>query len=239
MQINNNLKQHYKNIYESNSDSLQKWRQISAIDKVKNIISVCSCSEYEKILEIGSGDGAVLHELSKRQFSKEFHALEISKDAISIIKQRNINNLKKITLFNGYDIPYPDSFFDLVILSHVLEHVEYPRKLLIEAKRIAKYIYIEVPLEDTIRLPKNFRLNSSGHINFFNPRTIRYLIQSMNLFLISQIIKGHSFEVYKYKSGNMAIFKYILKETLLKLFPKIAVLLFTYHSAILCKLKQK
>ena len=65
------------------------------------------------------------------------------------IRAKNIPGLFDCKVFDGYTIPYDDNAFDLVVLSHVVEHVEHPRKLLYEAKRVARYVFIEVPLEAT------------------------------------------------------------------------------------------
>jgi hypothetical protein len=37
---------------------------------------------------------------------------------------------------SGYSIPYDGSALDLVILAHVVEHLEYPKTLLYEAGRV-------------------------------------------------------------------------------------------------------
>lgn len=161
--VSDKLKAHYDNYYESESE----WRWLAAIDNVNNILALCSKYPHKTILEIGSGDGSILKRLSDLQFGDRLYTIEISKTAVEIICRRNIKSLAECKLFNGSNIPYEDSKFDLVILSHVLEHIEYPRKMLYEAARVSKYVFIEVPLEYNFRLKKNFLFNKVGHINFF------------------------------------------------------------------------
>lgn len=46
---------------------------------------------------------------------------------------------------NADSLPFKDKFFDYSILSHILEHVENPAKVLDEVQRISKSGYIETP----------------------------------------------------------------------------------------------
>jgi hypothetical protein len=59
--------------------------------------------------------------------------------------------------------------------------VEHPRQLIYEASRVARRVFIEVPLEDTARLPRDFVLDPVGHINFYSMKSIRRLAQSCDL----------------------------------------------------------
>ena len=175
--------------------------------------------------------------LSELNFAKEFYALEISSTGVTTIKNKHIPLLKECSLFDGYNISYEDNRFDLAILSHVIEHVEYPRKLLYEAKRIAKYVFVEVPLEDTLRLPQNFVFDKVGHINFYSPKTIRRLIQTCNLEVIGQrqLTTNPSKDIYVFQKERKGQMHYYIKEFLLRFFPFVAIKLFTYHSSLICR----
>ncbi len=231
IEISADLKSNYEDYYEE-GDS--EWRWLGAINKVNNIQALCTDLSINSIIEIGAGEGSILKRLSELEMADELYALEISPSGVATINNKNISRLKECTLFDGYNVPYDDKRFDLVILSHVVEHLEYPRKLIFEAKRIAKYILIEVPLEDSVRLPWNFVFNKVGHINFYSPKTIRSLVQSCNLEVINQITTNPSKESYTYKKGKKGIVNYYIKGYLLKLFPFIATEVFTYNSSLIC-----
>ncbi|MGH2566906.1 MAG: class I SAM-dependent methyltransferase, partial [Bacteroidota bacterium] len=190
---------------------------------------------HDSILEIGAGEGSILKRLSEADFGNELYALEISPTGVETIKKKNISRLNECSLFDGYNVPYDDEKFDLVVLSHVIEHVEYPRKLLYEAKRVAKYVFVEVPLEDTARLSENFIFDKVGHINFFSPKTIRRLIQSCNLEVLEQRVTNPSKSVYTFQKGRKGLINYYIKEYLLRLLPGIATSVFTYHSSLICQ----
>ena len=221
------------NDYYKNGDS--EWRWLGAGDKAENIISLCSTCPHESILEVGAGEGSILKRLSERGFGKVFYALEISSTGVDTIKKKDIPRLLECALFDGYNIPYEDNKFDLVVLSHVIEHVEYPRKLLYEAGRVAKYVFVEVPLEDTLRLSRDFHFNKVGPINFYSPKTIRRLIQTCNLEVVNQKVTNPSKAVYMYKDGKIGLVHYLIKEYFLRFFHRAAVTIFTYHSALICK----
>lgn len=222
----------YEDYYEK-GDS--EWRWLGAIDKAYNIQTLCKDLHINSVIEIGAGEGSILKRLSDMMFAQELYALEISPTGVTAIKNKNIPHLKESRLFDGYNIPYDDKSFDLAVLSHVVEHVEFPRKLLYEAKRIANYVFVEVPLEDNMRLQRDFVFDRVGHINFFSPKTIRRLIQTCNLKIIKQQTLNPSKGVYTFKKGKKGLINFYIKKYLLLFFPIIATEFFTYHSSIICE----
>jgi ubiquinone/menaquinone biosynthesis C-methylase UbiE len=137
-------------------------------------------------------------------------------------------------VFDGERIPYADDRFDLAIMSHVVEHVEHPRQLIKEAARVARYVFVEVPMEDNIRLPPDFMIDKVGHINFYSPKTLRRLIQTCGLSVLSQITTNASKDVHSYYGGVRGRINFGIKECLLKIAPNISPWLFTYHGSLLC-----
>jgi len=162
-------------------------------------------------------------------------ALEISPTGVETIEKKGIAELVECAVFDGYEVPFDDDAFDLAILSHVLEHVEYPRKLLYEASRVAEYICVEVPLEDTWRLSADFALDPVGHINFYSMKTIRRLVQSCGLEIVDQRVANPSKGLFLYRDKWAGQLKYLIKECLLRLSPGFATRLFTYHFALVCR----
>jgi ubiquinone/menaquinone biosynthesis C-methylase UbiE len=235
--VSKHLLDNYNNYYEdgNNPEGDAYWRKIGAIPKVDNIVTLCKAYPHQSIVEIGAGEGSVLQELSARKFAEGLYAIDISESGIKKIKQRQIENLKECSTYDGYTIPYPDERFDIAILTHVVEHLENPRMLIYEASRVAKHLFIEVPLEHTRSLPQDFVFDRVGHINAYTPTTIRRLLQSCNLEVLEQRVTNHSKEVHLHPEGKSSLTKYHVKNLCLKLFPSIAVNLFTYNSALICK----
>lgn len=181
--LSNNVKSAYNQFYQQNDDA---WRMLGAKSKAKNIIEVCSTLKPNKLLEVGAGDGSILHFLNEWNFGKELYALEIADTGVEFIKKRNLQNLVEVKSFDGYQIPYEDDSFDLVILAHVLEHVEHERVLLRELKRVAKHIVVEVPLDYRFGVDKRMKhFLNYGHINMYTPTSLRFLLQSEGLEIVA------------------------------------------------------
>lgn len=169
----------YNEFYTGND---VEWRMLGAKSKAENLTEVCRGIEHKKVLEVGAGDGSILHYLNEWNFAEELYALEIAESGVSVIKNRNLNRLKEVKSFDGYRIPYEDDTFDLVILAHVLEHVEHERVLIRELKRVAKHIVIEVPLDYRFGVDQRMKhFLDYGHINMYTPTLIRFLLQSEGL----------------------------------------------------------
>lgn len=181
------LKEDFKTAYQdfyTNNDVA--WRMLGAKYKAQNIIEVCKSIKPKKVLEVGAGDGSILHFLNEWNFTEELYALEIAPSGVEKIKERKLKHVKDVQIFDGYQIPYPDNSFDLIILAHVLEHVEHERILIRELKRVAKYLVIEVPKD--YRFGVDQRLNhflAYGHINMYTPSLLRYLLRSEGLEIVA------------------------------------------------------
>lgn len=219
----------YEDYYEEGDSD---WRRIGALGKAANVVSLCSGLPRHSIVEIGAGEGSILKRLSQLNFGDELYALEISPSGVQTIKNKKIPRLVECKLFDGYQVPYEDDRFDIAIMSHVIEHVEHPRQLLYEASRVAKYVFVEVPMEDTYRLKRDFVFDKVGHINFYSPKTIRRLIQSSNLRVLNQVTTNPSKESYTVLKGRKGLITYYVKQTLLNAAPALATRLFTYHGAL-------
>src|SRR5579883_3047211 len=178
VRVDPQLQRNYDEYYV---EDISAWRELGAIDKASNIRAMCSSLSPSTVLEIGAGDGSVLQRLAHAGFGRRHFALDISSSGVERIIGRQIPSLVECRQFDGYAIPYAAESFDLAILCHVVEHVEHPRLLLSEAARVARYVYVEVPLEHNRRLPQNFVWDSVGHINFYTAQTIRLLVQSCGL----------------------------------------------------------
>ena len=194
--LSEEVKTAYDNFY-TNSDVA--WRMLGAKYKAKNIIDVCSEIKPEKVLEVGAGDGSILHFLNEWNFAPELHALEIAESGVDIIKSRNLSRLKSVQTFDGYKIPFEDNAFDLVILAHVLEHVEHERILLRELKRVSKYIVIEVPKDYRFGVDRRVKhFLDYGHINMYTPTSLRFLLQSEGLEILEDKVSMTATETVKF-----------------------------------------
>lgn len=177
--ISGNIKNAYDEFYNEHDEA---WRMLGAKYKAEHIIAVCKGHNFKRVLEVGAGDGSILKYLSDRNFAPEYHAVEISESGVAHILSRTIGNLLSVQLFDGYHLPFDDNTFDLVILSHVLEHVEHERLLIREIRRVADHLVIEVPIDYKTGVDKRIdHFLAYGHINVYTPTSLRYLLHTEGL----------------------------------------------------------
>ncbi len=230
LDVRQEIRSQYDGYY---SDGPSEWRRRGAVDKAANILALCGDLAASSVIEIGAGDGAILSRLSELGFGKELYALEISTSGVAVILRQRIPRVVECKVFDGYQVPYEDGRFDLAVLSHVVEHVEHPRQLLHEAARVARYVFVEVPTEDISRRPRDYAPDHVGHINFFSPRTIRWLLQSCGLTVLRQVTTNPSKATYGYQTGVRGLVHYEIKRLLLRWAPRVATRHFCYHEALL------
>lgn len=209
--VGKTLQSAYDEYYD---DSLSGWRETGAKVKAENIESVCRGQSYEKVLECGAGEGSILKFLSDSNFCNELYALEISDSGITQIKKRDLDKLKEVKKFNGYVIPYPDDYFDLVYCSHVIEHVEHPRVLLRELQRISQNQVFEIPLDYSPKVDRYMNdYLKIGHINVYTPSTFRFLLKSEGFEIKDELLCHLSNDVIRYNwYNNQDLKKTIFKE---------------------------
>lgn len=236
----NELAAHYAEYYAGEPS---RWREVCARSKAKNIVSLCSqiglSSGSLDVVEIGCGDGALLQELESQGFGRAYEGYDISSSAIQIARRRHFTRPVKWTCIEPGPLPLPEGSTDLAVLSHVVEHVSDPRGLIAEALRVARYVYVEVPLEDTWSHPRHFEWTDVGHINFFTANTLRWLVESATApvpvqILAEELTCPHR-EVFQYRYGRAKGNVYgTLKSVLVKVAPVLASRMLTYHGSVIC-----
>jgi len=221
MEISENLKQAYNEQY---SDSTRVWRESGAKTKSENIISLCGGHDFKKVLEVGSGDGSILMWLDKADFCPEMYSVEISKSGIGQIKKRELKSLVEVKYFSGYEIPYPDDFFDLVICSHVIEHVEFPRLLLREIQRVSKNQVFEIPIDFSLKVDqKTEHFLAYGHINVYTPFLFRFLLKTEGFQIIRDKRGFYSNENMRlqYNGNRKKMLVFNFKKMIYRLIPRL------------------
>jgi ubiquinone/menaquinone biosynthesis C-methylase UbiE len=230
LQTSGNVKNAYDEFYKTHDET---WRMLGAKYKAQHIIDVCKGQSFKKVLEVGAGDGSILKLLSDQNFAPEYHAVEISDSGVAHIKSRDIRNLVSVQEFDGYKLPFEDDSFDLIILSHVLEHVEHERLLLREIKRVSKSFVIEVPIDYKPGVDKRIKhFLAYGHINVYTPTSLRYLLQTegfeikkdLTSIIEPEVTRFNTFVNQKKSKSFIAEMKiateYALKNVLVKLSDK-------------------
>ena len=156
------------------------------------------------VLDIGCHEGMMLLYCQKNGSKVEFHGMDISQERLSTALKRGYQSVALQDIRN-YPFPFPDGFFDVVVCSHILEHLEHPEKVLQELNRIMKkggLFIVGVP----IGLPpgilwrrhivplynpaqrKKVVLRRFGHVSFFTLPGLKKLLQNHGF--VTEIARG-------------------------------------------------
>ncbi|MEO6758957.1 MAG: class I SAM-dependent methyltransferase [Saprospiraceae bacterium] len=215
--LSSEVKQAYEDQYDA---SIIAWREVNGRHKAENIAGILQKNGLtpDSICEVGCGEGSILNWLGKTGVGKQLYGLDISDSAIEIARSKNIPNVVEIKPFSGYEIPYADGFFDLAVCSHVIEHVEHPRLLLREIKRVSKRQYFEVPIDFSLTVDRKLdHYLAYGHINIFTPALFRFLLRSekfevlddkhifINDDILKLMFKQHATGFWKKKIKNTVV----------------------------------
>jgi SAM-dependent methyltransferase len=222
--------------YYATSRKLE-WYEATSIDKARNILDLCLALQPNKVLDIGAGNGSVLQRYVDGGLGQEVHAIEISESGLIELRKRLDSRFVSALSFDGIRIPYPDNSFDLAILSHVLEHVEHPRLLLHEIRRVAKRVYVEVPLEcRSLRssLRGDWVMDTTGHINYYNKDLIRRELQTSGWAVNHIEIRRPSSVGLTFMRGRLGWVQWAIKSSIMAVAPRIAEGLFCWNCAVLC-----
>ncbi len=137
-------------------------------------------SKIENFMDIGCGHGESFSILNKMKCRAKYYALEGGKNYQQHLKDLNVNIIdwNSDTLY--LDKKYED-FFDLILMSHVLEHFNaiYLKSILININRYLKSggVFIcEVPNDDS-----NYKLlgsaNHAPHLSFFSKNSLSKIME--------------------------------------------------------------
>ena len=111
---------------------------ISWPPKNRHQAAICMAPEKGKmVLDIGCGNGAVLYNLRDR--FDELHGIELIPDQAQWAKKTLIDckNLIDIKIGNIEEgCPYPDDYFDYVVITDVVEHIFDVKKVISELVRV-------------------------------------------------------------------------------------------------------
>jgi len=165
-----------------------------------------------KILDVGCGAGWRL-DLYK-EFGWETYGFDISSEAIEIAKSKGHD----VVVAEMEIIPYPDNYFDVVQISHVIEHLPHPVFTIKKAFSLLKeggVLLLETPNNSSL-FAKVFKtdfwqIDSPRHFQIFNIKSLTFLLVDCG-FIIDKLAtnnskkgiinSGQAFVTRKYKNNK-------------------------------------
>jgi len=147
------------------------------------------------ILEVGPG--TFPHAPYINHSYDEYHIIETSEYAIEELKRQGFTKIKN---YDGLNIPYDDEYFDRIILSHVLEHIENPHTFLLHVMKKLKeggILSISLPTDPGLfwrssrLMIKLLSLNKDQYISNLEYDYINSIEHINSIFNLRNIIKYH------------------------------------------------
>lgn len=137
------------------------------IEKIFPIIKK-NIDDYDlRILDVGCGSGVLVNKLINEKICNFVYGCDFSEEKIN--KCKEFYNFNNFFVHNIYD-PLND-FYDVIICTEVLEHLEYPEEAIENLLRS-----IKVTGKLIISVPDGRKDSFLGHIHFWSPESFRIFI---------------------------------------------------------------
>ncbi len=177
----------------------------------KKILQIRIKNPHAELLDIGFGSGFHLKTFSKR-FGLKTIGTDIASETIDRYNRLNIPMSKAIQI-DPYtnSIPLPNDSYDIIICSHVIEHVPDEKKLLSEIRRLVSEkgtVYFNIPInEENIDVP--------NHLRKYTPESFLLLL-SKNGFIPLQYQESDNFSHFiSWLGTHQTFFNNIMKKSLI------------------------
>lgn len=164
-------------------------------NKLNMVLKSIEYEKKEKILDVGCASGWFIFEISKKYPKSYCFGIDIYEKGIDYAKKK-YSHIKFKTA-DAHKIPYEKEVFDIVICTEVLEHVDDPKLVLTEIKRVLKKGGIAVIELDSGSWLFSFawyiwrkflkgKVWNEAHLHSFNVNKLDKLITSCDFKILSK-----------------------------------------------------
>lgn len=149
------IAEYYKSIVNV---PINRKRKTDLNDACVEYILKCASDITGKFLDVGCGNGYLLNKIASQNHNIECHGADIAPREIHQSSPTPI----VIHDVNITDMPFQDHSFDMVVCTHLLEHLRNPNDALKELIRVTKRrLIIVVPCQ------REYRYTIDFHVNFY------------------------------------------------------------------------
>lgn len=167
------------NKYRDNGD--YHWRDYEkGTTYTKHVNKLISWVRKGKTLDIGAGDGLITHKLGAFGIENDYYALEI-------VKTKKVN----VVYGDAYNLDKKVKY-DNVLLLDVIEHIEYPEKVINEIKEVLNYdglLYVVTP-----PAREDGKLQDKYHYREYTPNELKIQIEKLGFKLVNDIEVVNNFK---------------------------------------------
>lgn len=171
---------------------LQRFWHGKKLNEVAKAVKESKSKNREKILDVGSASGWFISEISKKFPESKCFGIDIYDKGISYAKKKYPQIEFKVA--DAHSIPYKDNFFNVVICTEVLEHVDDPWQVVMEIKRVLKRNGVAIIELDSgswlfsivwyLWRKSKGRIWNESHLHSFNVKKLDKLINSCGFKII-------------------------------------------------------
>ncbi|MBI3385344.1 class I SAM-dependent methyltransferase [Candidatus Gottesmanbacteria bacterium] len=147
------------------------------------------------IVDLGCGSGEFLF-LSQKIYPKSI-GIDLNEGSIKTCQDKGLNVKKQ----NAVDTHLEEHVYDIVRAQNILEHLQNPQKLILEAKRLLKvhgFIVIHVPTNFSTNYPITNFWDDYTHVRPFTKRCLYRLLSDFNFKII--YLRGYTLGRNKFES---------------------------------------
>jgi SAM-dependent methyltransferase len=226
-----------------------EWLRRGATQKADSVERLLRCNgiEPDSILELGCGTGAVITQLQSRGLARRYYGVDYSEEAIAYLKSAAPAIECAVADITETPDPFGEESFDVVVLSHTVEHLEEPLRFLEAIRPIPfDHLIVEVPLENLFfgrmksALSDRSR-NPAGHVQFFTRRSFRKLVADAGYVIADERVYAPWFDdaTLEFAYGSDRAIRRVHKRLTEQYLPRAIGPLWTrvYHAhhAVLCR----
>jgi SAM-dependent methyltransferase len=199
------IRNYYEGIYSDSRGSyigddyfrLMQKRATAQVEFVQSRIALANMSAYD----IGSGYGFLLHQLERNQV--DARGVDFDPSCIQYCEEKY--GLQVTRIDSECELFEEGVDYDLVTMSHSLEHLLDVERFLIELGSRARYLFVEVPKYD-IGVAGQF-VDQEGHINFFTEKSLQKLLMRHGFKILALESFGPTMSLFW--KGKYKLFRWI------------------------------